>query len=103
MSSERGRSHWRGASLALLAAAVVFSPAGADLSRGGPSPAVVSDAGDASDGGDAQALSFATDVFPLLAPCATCHVTGRHAGATTHKQPPAPHATYPAIILQLAT
>jgi len=81
MNSERGRAHWWGASLASLAAAVVFSAGCADLSRGDPSPAVVSDAGDASDGGDAQALSFATDVFPLLAPCATCTSPGDRPGA----------------------
>ena len=98
MSSERGRSHWRGASLALLAAVVVFSAGCADLSRGDPSPAVVSDAGDASDGGDAQALSFATDVFPLLAPCATCHVAGGQAGGTSLLLTADPATSYPAVV-----
>ena len=59
----------------------------ADFSRGEPSPRAPTRAR-AADGGDAAAadgaaLSFATDVYPLLVPtCQTCHATGQQAGDT---------------------
>ena len=50
----------------------------ADFSRGAPAPApdagAPADGGQGADGGDSGALSFATDVYPLLVPtCQTCH------------------------------
>src|SRR4051812_6833869 len=59
----------------------------ADFSRGEPSPAAT-DAGGHPDGGDAAtsdgaALSFATQVHPLLVPtCQACHAPGEQAGDT---------------------
>jgi len=59
----------------------------ADFSRGEPSPKP--DAGGTSDGGaetggdGGAALSFATDVYPLLVPtCQMCHAPGQMAGDT---------------------
>jgi hypothetical protein len=68
---------------AALLVAALAPLACADFERG---PAAVAlDAGAGSDAmpeGDGAALSFATDVSPLLAPCARCHVTGQEAGDT---------------------
>ena len=59
----------------------------ADFSRGEPSPKVDAGGtdGGGSDGGgsDGVALSFATDVEPLLVPaCQMCHAPGQMAGDT---------------------
>src|SRR5262252_8257790 len=54
----------------------------ADYSRGGPG----FDAGEPTDvaaTGDGGALSFATDVYPLLSPCRNCHVPGGAASSTS--------------------
>jgi hypothetical protein len=54
----------------------------ADFSRGGPG----FDAGEPVDTaakGDGAALSFATDVYPLLSPCRSCHVPGGAASSTS--------------------
>jgi hypothetical protein len=54
----------------------------AGFSRGGPG----FDAGEATDvaaRGDGGALSFATDVYPLLSPCMNCHVPGGAASSTS--------------------
>jgi hypothetical protein len=78
MSSERvAILCWGLASLAVAAA-----PGCADFSRGGPG----FDAGETSDvaaKGDGAALSFATDVYPLLSPCMNCHVPGGAASSTS--------------------
>jgi hypothetical protein len=60
----------------------------ADFSRGAPTPTPdagpPADGGPKSDGGaDGAALSFASDVYPLLVPtCKTCHGAGGQAGDT---------------------
>jgi hypothetical protein len=54
----------------------------ADFSRGGP--AIDTGGGmDAAAQGDGGALSFATDVYPLLSPCQNCHVPGGAASSTS--------------------
>lgn len=99
MSSERRPPAWHLFTGAALAVAVAALGACADLSRGEPSPPVAADAGDAAtDGGDAAALSFATDVLPLLAPCATCHVAGGQAGGTSLLFTADPSASYAAVV-----
>jgi len=47
----------------------------ADFSRGAPARAEMGGSGGTGDAGDREAgtLSFATDVYPLLTPCQTCH------------------------------
>jgi hypothetical protein len=82
MSSERGtrRIGW------VLATALLAVTGCADFSRGGPSPKATGGSGGSADGGarDGQgALSFATDVYPLLAVCANCHVPGGAASTTS--------------------
>lgn len=63
---------------------VAFGPAQscADFSRGSQTTEVSTpgDAGALSDGG---ALSFASDVYPLLAICLNCHVAGGAAAASS--------------------
>jgi mono/diheme cytochrome c family protein len=77
---------WCGLAAGALAGALALASC-ADFSRGEPSPAAT-DAGERPDGGDAAApdgaaLSFATDVYPLLVPtCQACHATGEQAGDT---------------------
>jgi hypothetical protein len=72
-------------SRALLALVVALAGC-ADWERG--PAAVVPEAGATSDGGasetagDGAAVSFETDVLPLLAPCKRCHVAGQEAGDT---------------------
>jgi hypothetical protein len=71
-----------------LACGLAFAGAAcADFSRGEPSPTV--DAGQPGEGGaetgdgGGAALSFATDVYPLLVPtCQMCHAPGQMAGDT---------------------
>ncbi|MES1207660.1 MAG: hypothetical protein ABUS79_17115 [Pseudomonadota bacterium] len=67
----------------LLAPFLVASThACADFSRGEPS----APAGASTDAGapaDAGALSFATDVYPLLAICMNCHVPGGAASSSS--------------------
>jgi len=100
MSSER---RFRGGRLVTLAALALMAGGGAgcaDLSRGDPSPiaADAADAGDAAASGDGPALSFATDVLPLLAPCATCHVAGGQAGDTSLLFTADATATYATVV-----
>jgi hypothetical protein len=98
MSSERRGPIWCSAILALLAGAGGLG-ACADLSRGDPSPAVGADAGDAGSTSDgAPTLSFATDVLPLLGPCATCHVAGGQAGDTSLLFTSDPATSYTAVV-----
>jgi hypothetical protein len=75
-SSRRCLRRW------VLAPLLLAAVGCADFSRGGPSPDTggTADAGAAGDGG---ALSFATDVYPLLSPCKNCHVPGGAASATS--------------------
>jgi hypothetical protein len=54
----------------------------ADFSRGGPA-IETGETPDASAKSDGAALSFATDVYPLLAPCRNCHVPGGAASSTS--------------------
>jgi len=96
MSSERRWSNWR-ALVALLAGAVGLATC-ADLSRGDPSPAVGADAGDAGTTDAAPTLSFATDVLPVLGPCATCHVAGGQAGDTALLFTSDPATSYTAVV-----
>jgi len=77
----------RGLVAAALAGGLALG-ACADFSRGEPSPKP--DAGSGTDGGGVEgggeggaALSFATDVEPLLVPtCQACHAPGQTAGDT---------------------
>jgi hypothetical protein len=73
---------------ALAVSAVAYAVAlasCADFSRGGPSASRADAGGPAADAvaGDGAALSFATDVEPLLVPtCQMCHAPGKQAGDT---------------------
>jgi mono/diheme cytochrome c family protein len=66
----------------LLVLAFGSAQACADFSRGPETtePSMSTDAGTHSDGG---ALSFATDIYPLLATCMNCHVAGGAASASS--------------------
>ncbi len=57
----------------------------ADFSRGGAAMTGAGGSGGAADGGvhDGGALSFATDVYPLLSTCSNCHVPGGQASTTS--------------------
>jgi len=72
----------------IVLACALAAGACADFSRGEPSPAKDSGGtpseGGAEAGGDGgAALSFATDVYPLLVPtCQMCHAPGQMAGDT---------------------
>ena len=80
MSSERRPPLRRWALASLL---VVAALGCADFSRG---TTQISTGGAADGGGtgDGQgALSFATDVYPLLTPCMNCHVPGGAASTTS--------------------
>jgi hypothetical protein len=98
MSSERRSPGWRPLTVAMLAVAAGGFVGCADLSRGDPSPATTPDAGDAATGSDAAALSYATDVLPLLAPCMTCHVAGGQAGDTSLLFTADASASYAAVV-----
>jgi hypothetical protein len=69
----------------------------ADFSRGGPSMETggATDAGAKGDGG---ALSFASDVYPLLSPCQNCHVPGGAASSTSLIFSGSAAADYTAVI-----
>jgi hypothetical protein len=95
MSSERRCPFWCSAIVALLAGTAALA-ACADLSRGDPSPATAPDAGATGDG--APTLSFATDVLPVLGPCATCHVSGGQAGDTALLFTSDPATSYTAVV-----
>jgi hypothetical protein len=80
----------------------------ADFSRGEPSPKV--DAGGPADGGaetggdGGVALSFATDVYPLLVPtCQTCHAPGQMAGDTQLLFAGNPSIDYPTVLMFVDT
>lgn len=79
MSSERRRGHRRWALAPFLVAATLGC---ADFSRGRPSmdAGETAEAGGTSDGG---AVSFATDIYPLLTTCMSCHVPGGAAADTS--------------------
>ena len=83
MSSERRPPLCRWALAPLL---VVAALGCADFSRG-PTQISTGGTGGTADGGgtgDSQgALSFATDVYPLLTICMNCHVTGGAASTTS--------------------
>ena len=55
----------------------------ADFSRGGPGFDAGEPTTDASAKGDGGALSFTTDIYPLLSPCRNCHVPGGAASSTS--------------------
>jgi len=80
MSSDRRPAFRR---WALAVALVAGAPGCADFSRG---PAQMSTEGTPDGGGTGDghgALSFATDVYPLLVPtCQMCHAPGQMAGDT---------------------
>src|SRR5450432_4603857 len=84
MSSERRPRPWRWALAPLLVASLLGC---ADFSRGSTSQKDGGATGASSDGGgtgDGQtALSFATDVYPLLSVCMSCHVPGGAASDTS--------------------
>src|SRR5690348_4887592 len=88
---------------ALACAVALLLGACADFSRGEPSP--VLDAGgppasDAASGDGAAALSFATDVFPLLVPtCQMCHAPGQMAGDTQLLFAGAAATDYPTVLM----
>src|SRR5438552_15626591 len=76
----------------------------ADFSRGEPSPKV--DAGGPTEGGaegggdGGAALSFATDVYPLLVPtCRMCHAPGQMAGDTQLLFTGDAAADYPTVLM----
>jgi hypothetical protein len=80
MSSERRRRWGRWALAPLVAAAALGC---ADFSRG-PTQMSTDEIPDAGGNGDGNgSLSFATDVYPLLAVCQNCHVPGGAASATS--------------------
>jgi hypothetical protein len=64
-----------------FAIALLSLAACADLERG-PSAVVPDAAANDDASADGAALSFATDVSPLLTRCARCHVAGQEAGDT---------------------
>ena len=70
-------------SLLAMVAVVLAAVGCADFERGpaavAPDAAATSDAAAPADG---SALSFATNVSPLLMPCTRCHVSGQEAGDT---------------------
>ncbi|HMF39940.1 MAG TPA: hypothetical protein VKQ32_04570 [Polyangia bacterium] len=74
------------ARVVMVACALAFG-ACADFSRGEPSPkdggGMPSEGGAETGGDGGVALSFATDVYPLLVPtCQMCHAPGQMAGDT---------------------
>jgi hypothetical protein len=102
MSSDRG--FWvvgaLGAALALVGCA--------DFSRGEPSPAPPDaggpPAGDAATAEGGAALSFATDVYPLLVPtCQMCHAAGQEAGNSQLLFAGTAAADYPTVLMFVDT
>jgi hypothetical protein len=103
MNSE-SRFKWAGLAAGALAGALALVSC-ADFSRGEPS-AAATDAGAQPDGGgdgatsDGGAVSFATDVYPLLVPtCQSCHATGQQAGDTQLLFTGDAAADYPTVIM----
>src|SRR4051794_9263906 len=92
-----------------LAGGLAFGGAAcADFSRGEPSPAP--DAGNPPEGGTdtggdgGAALSFATDVYPLLVPtCQMCHAPGQMAGDTQLLFPGTAATDYPTVLMFVDT
>ena len=84
---------------------VVLLAAGcADFERG--SAAATPDAaapGDAATPADGAALSFATNVSPLLGPCMRCHVPGQEAGDTKLLLTGNPSADYATVQMFIDT
>ena len=85
--SSNATVRWCGLAAGVFAGVLALASC-ADFSRGEPSPAAT-DAGAQPEGGsdaatsDGAAVSFATDVYPLLVPtCQSCHATGQQAGDT---------------------
>jgi hypothetical protein len=97
----------RGLAAVLACAVALLLGACADFSRGEASPVV--DAGgppasDAAAGDGAAALSFATDVFPLLVPtCQMCHAPGQMAGDTQLLFSGTAATDYPTVLMFVDT
>ncbi|HVU51843.1 MAG TPA: hypothetical protein VHL80_14200 [Polyangia bacterium] len=72
--TSRALATFLGATLALASCA--------DLERGPAQLVPDAAAGDAAATDGGAALSFASDIVPLLAPCKRCHVPGQEAGDT---------------------
>ena len=107
MSSE-STFRWCGLAAGVVAGALALASC-ADFSRGEPSPAAT-DAGARPEGGsdaaasDGAAVSFATDVYPLLVPtCQSCHATGQQAGDTQLLFTGDAAADYPTVIMFVDT
>jgi hypothetical protein len=107
MSSEP-TSKWCGLAAGVFAGALALVSC-ADFSRGEPSPATTDagrqpDAGGDASSSDGAALSFATDVYPLLVPtCQACHATGQQAGDTQLLFTGAAAADYPTALMFIDT
>jgi hypothetical protein len=93
---------WAGLAAGVLAGALAIASC-ADFSRGALS---ATDAGAQPDGGgdagtsDGAAVSFATEVYPLLVPtCQSCHATGQQAGDTQLLFTGDAAADYPAVVM----
>ena|SRR5579863_2853585 len=95
MSSDRGLILLRFVLAPLLVAAALGC---ADFSRGRPTM----DAGETSDAvattGDGGALSFASDIYPLLTICRNCHVPGGAASDTSLIFTGTASADYPTVL-----
>src|SRR4051794_14305310 len=99
---------WAGLVAGALAGALAVVSC-ADFSRGEPSTAAT-DVGAQPDGGgdgatsDGAAVSFATDVYPLLVPtCQSCHATGEQAGDTQLLFTGAAPADYATVVMFVDT
>jgi hypothetical protein len=99
MSSERRHRPGRWALAPLLIASLLGC---ADFSRGPTSQKDAASTGGTADGGgtgDGQAaLSFATDVYPLLSVCMSCHVPGGAASDTSLLLSGNAAADYPTVL-----
>jgi hypothetical protein len=101
MSSEP-TFRWAGLAAGALAGALALASC-ADFTRGEPA---ATDAGAQPDGSgdgatsDGAAVSFATDVYPLLVPaCQSCHASGQQAGDTQLLFIGDAAADYPTVIM----
>ena len=105
MNSE-SRFKWAGLAAGALAGALALVSC-ADFSRGKPSTAATDAQPDGGGDGatsDGAAVSFATDVYPLLVPtCQSCHATGEQAGDTQLLFTGAAPADYPTVIMFVDT
>src|SRR4051794_34122977 len=97
---------WANLAAGTLAGALALASC-ADFSRGEPA---ATDAGARPDAGgeaatsDGAAVSFATDVYPLLVPtCQSCHAAGQQAGDTQLLFTGAAPADYPTVIMFVDT